>query len=474
MKTKNLFLILGIIFLFVSLTGAKDFNIFNSSLTSQSYFLVNGTTGLVYANGQLVGSGTLNSTGWNSTGAKVFLANTSAYVGIGTTNPIYGKLQVTGTSTGVAISSTDTTSPYLFLLANSGNNGVGVISLNDGGIMKFDTGATGAGQATKMTILSGGNVGIGTTSPGTPLEVSFNNGAYGMPLTLRNTNTTGSVYNGIKFITSGTEAFHILSTTSSTVMRGITSIPFDIYTNNTNRFRIDAGGNVGIGTAAPLVALDIGENNGIDALPATSGSAANSIFRLQPLGTSGTWDFGMDTHGTVTAWLQPRNAGNYATNYNLAINPNGGNVGIGTTAPTVKLDVAGVINATNLLINGTAVSTTTGTLTGTGTAWYIPMWNGTTSLNNSGIYQNAGNVGIGTTSPGAPLDVQGSGVVIFGTGANGGNLRFRDTGGTARYALARSTGTANGLILGDGGTFIKVPPSPRIRPFAVPVERARA
>jgi len=86
----------------------------------------------------------------------------------------------------------------------------------------------------------------------------------------------------------------------------------------------------------------------------------------------------------------------------------GGNVGIGTTAPSYKLDVVGNVNAYNLLINGTAVSTTLGTLTGTGTAWYIPMWNGTTSLNNSGIYQNGGNIGIGTTAAAQKLEVIGN------------------------------------------------------------------
>ncbi|MEM7825185.1 MAG: hypothetical protein QXO27_04400, partial [Candidatus Aenigmatarchaeota archaeon] len=50
-------------------------------------------------------------------------------------------------------------------------------------------------------------------------------------------------------------------------------------------------------------------------------------------------------------------------------------------------------------IPGKCLSATgTGGITGSGTLGYIPMWNGTTNLNNSVIYQSGGNIGIGTTS----------------------------------------------------------------------------
>ena len=42
---------------------------------------------------------------------------------------------------------------------------------------------------------------------------------------------------------------------------------------------------------------------------------------------------------------------------------------------------------------------------GAGTAGYIPLWNATNSINNSVIYQNGGNVGIGTTTPNASLEI---------------------------------------------------------------------
>jgi len=63
-------------------------------------------------------------------------------------------------STGLIIRTTDNTEPYFALQRNSGSNGVGVLRLLDGGDLTFDTGATGAGQTTRLTI--DGSNGIAT------------------------------------------------------------------------------------------------------------------------------------------------------------------------------------------------------------------------------------------------------------------------------------------------------------------------
>jgi hypothetical protein len=70
-----------------------------------------------------------------------------------------------------------------------------------------------------------------------------------------------------------------------------------------------------------------------------------------------------------------------------------GNVGIGTTNPSsgVKLEVAGTVKATSFQGDGSSL---TGISTG--------KWSG-----GENIYYNSGNVGIGTTNPGAKLDVAG-------------------------------------------------------------------
>ena len=343
MKTKNLFLILGIIFLFVSLTGAKDFNIFNSSLTSQSYFLVNGTTGLVYANGQLVGSGTLNSTGWNSTGAKVFLANTSAYVGIGTTSPT-SILHLKGTNPTLNIEASGTTdNPGIVLARTSiaGNIGSKIWLDNTNGNLYIDN----------WYDATNGNIYLRTRTYGTPV----------------------------------------------------------------NAMTILGSGNVGIGTTTP------GNNLSVQQLAGTGGPSLAAVNWKSPSYNLGYLGAENGSYNSGAIYIYKDGASNTVLSGNGNSYLMGGKVGIGKTAPSYTLDVVGDVNAYRLLINGTAVGT--GSITGTGTAWYIPMWNGTTSLNNSAVTQNGSNVGIGTTSLNSKF-------TIYGTAGDwGSNLQMFDNTG---------------------------------------------
>ncbi len=64
-----------------------------------------------------------------------------------------------------------------------------------------------------------------------------------------------------------------------------------------------------------------------------------------------------------------------------------------------------------LLFNGLGLAqeAPAANVTGSGTADFIPRWTGTTTIGNSIIFQTVGGlVGIGTTSPGAKLDVKGA------------------------------------------------------------------
>lgn len=102
-------------------------------------------------------------------------------------------------------------------------------------------------------------------------------------------------------------------------------------------FSIQITAQTGIGTTVPVNKLQVETTL---AEPATSGTAANGNLRLSGTTGSHVLDFGLSSAATYS-WIQARSELNYATNYNLLLNPNGGNIGIGTLSPTAKLNLVG-------------------------------------------------------------------------------------------------------------------------------------
>lgn len=92
----------------------------------------------------------------------------------------------------------------------------------------------------------------------------------------------------------------------------------------------------GIGTTTPINKLQI-ETSTAD--PLNSGSATNGNLRLSGLSVAHVLDFGLSSTSTFS-WIQSRNK-TYGTNYNLALNPLGGNVGIGTNNPQSVMHING-------------------------------------------------------------------------------------------------------------------------------------
>ena len=112
----------------------------------------------------------------------------------------------------------------------------------------------------------------------------------------------------------------------------------------------------------------------------------------------------------------------------------------------VKAAAPGGASSANLNTPGAAI-------TGTGTANHITKWLSPTKLGNSNIFDgSAGKVGIGTTAPGATLDVNGTAVIRSNATVNGTlgsgpiTATSSSSGGTGVYANAGSSGGSNGVI----------------------------
>ena len=105
-------------------------------------------------------------------------------------------------------------------------------------------------------------------------------------------------------------------------------------------------GNLGIGTTAPTLSLDV---RGTQGSPASSGTTQVGSLSIRGTG-SHFMSSGMLNASPYTGWFQAQDANNLATSFPLALNPNGGNVGIGTTSPTHDVHIKKAASETALAI----------------------------------------------------------------------------------------------------------------------------
>ena len=323
----------------------------------------------------------------------------------------------------------------------------------------------GAANTEAMRIDASTNrVGIGTDAPGAPLHIQFSNndGGVGGHL-IKNTNT-GTTSNFASLSTQAVNgtiqgtfgSAHYASWGGAVTFAGSQSAhPFNIITSNAVRATFLANGNVGIGTDSPLTKLNIHEG---------ASGAAGVDFGLTLSSDRYQADYGVGiafrpennstSYKTKTAILA--SGGGYGYNQadlhfcidsdNTITNEvgladsvmtlkKGGNVGIGTSSPTVKLDVVGPAGVTSFT-GSTALGMVTRGSTGatdysgidfrgnnqtsaiariatlsTGGGTYLQF--GTSNNYSAGITNTAmtidtvGKVGIGTDTPTQKLEIEG-------------------------------------------------------------------
>lgn len=319
------------------------------------------------------GEGTPSVLGLSDTHVSV-----NGNVGIGTASPS-ATLDVQGdvifndpSSSLTSLFSSGAGGVYLNLNANNGSH---VISYEGGEFSINDSSAS----TERMRIDSDGNVGIGTTTPGTKLEVSDS----GQGVALFKSSSTSE--NAVSFI-----AIESPSATSNGRTR-ICADGDDLFFSTSNgaqspntsveRMRIDTSGNVGIGTTSPdnkLVVNANSENFGIT-VNQTSG---NNPSRITFVNNEG--DGQIDTNNGLLRF------GNF-TAEDMVIDSNG-NVGIGTSSPGATLHVKADDDSENALAFWVVDKTHTNSI-------ISAYENGDVRLGTFTYEDATGYVGIGTTNP---------------------------------------------------------------------------
>jgi hypothetical protein len=366
---------------------------------------------------------------------------------------------------------------------NGGDTDGGMFSSADGQL-EFYTDST-----EKIRINSAGNVGIGTTAPTFRL-VSANSATDGGWLY-----SAGAVsILGLGGYQGATDGAFSLRYDRST---GIITFNGGSRDTPTERMRLDASGNLSLGTTAGLARLRVASGTQINA-PVLGNVTNYPIFLSGP---DTAFGLGIGTNNADgRTWLQSQRADGDAATYPITLNEAGGNVGIGTTSPAQKLDVNGNIRGGVLIANSSVgyrnefngfqynewrnEHVANYKVTGNTYAYYwrtsdngaldganqrsIAEW-----YNNRLVFftdnvermriDSSGNVGIGNSSPGYRLDIA-AGDTTAGLGyaarlrsnatAAAAALQFTNNAVTAQNGLIACTDAGILTVQGDGASSV--------------------
>jgi len=276
------------------------------------------------------------------------------------------------------------------VVSSAGGGSIGAATIGGGGtqnfVTKFD--ATGA-NVINSSLFDNGQVGIGTTNPQASLDVQLTTGsptnALNSTITLNNSSPiTGSVLSAFKM------TLNDMSTATNLSKQPARFV-----------YLRDAAATGGV-TAFDAV------------MTATSFLTGDAPYPLRGVNIEGPTIVSGKTLFNFTGLYigSPSGAGAVTNKFALVTEPNAGNVGLGTTVPTQKLEVAGNLKISgggNALVfpdntvmtsagagtnGGTITAVTAGTgLSGGGTA-------GSVALSNTGVLSFNGRPGLVTPTAG--------------------------------------------------------------------------
>ncbi len=342
---------------------------YTSNYVNVGYDILGGEIGMSWnVNDELIvgvnSAQTAYKFGGYSDDAGISVNINSGYIGIGTTTPL-SRLTVSGDAL-LYGNGTTTGSYYIGSALNvSGLSTLANLQVTNatttGNLAVLGITNLASTTITGSFILNGVDIGNGYFSSSTISNLAF-------------TNATGT--NSLVMLGN--------TTLASTTIAGSFSV-------NTNQLYVNPlNGYVGIGTVDPGNTLHVSSSDSIAARFTSFDSSRGGLY-LGNNNSYSTDEFGLYDAGgdmpLVVYEASPDSMNDVIHYNNISVNPSTGNVGIGTTTPAFTLDVNGIVNATDLYVNGSKYI---------GSQW---------TSNGNSIYYNTGNVGIGTTTPNAGLHI---------------------------------------------------------------------